>query len=79
MDANVFPDKRVGNYFNEHFINYKFDMEKGEGPAFAKKYNVRNYPTYLFINSQGNIVHRVSGSRPVDQLIEEGKKAVSKK
>lgn len=79
MDANVFPEKKVGAYYNEHFINYKFDMEKGEGPAFAKKYNVRNYPNYLYINANGEVVHSVMGSQPVDKFIEEGKKAVSKK
>lgn len=36
-------------------------MEKGEGVELAKKYNVKAYPTYLFINGDGEIVHRVLG------------------
>ena len=37
------------------------DMEKGEGVELAKKYNVKAYPTYLFINGDGEVVHRVLG------------------
>ncbi len=78
MEANVFTKKEVGDFFNEHFINYKFDMEKGEGPAFAKKYGVRNYPTYLFLDADGNVVYRAIGSRPADQFIELAKTALKK-
>lgn len=77
MDANVFTDPAVGEYFNTHFINYKFDMEKGEGPEFAKKYNVRAYPTFLFINAAGEVVHSIRGSRQPGQLIDEGKNALA--
>ncbi len=32
MEQQVFPSKKVGKFYNEHFINVKMDMEKGEGP-----------------------------------------------
>lgn len=25
----VFPQKKIGNYYNQHFINYQLDAEKG--------------------------------------------------
>ena len=61
MAKNIFTLQSVGDYYNSHFVNAKMDMEKGEGVALAKKYNVRAYPTYLFINGDGEIVHRVLG------------------
>jgi len=36
-------------------------MEKGEGPRLAERYNVRAYPTFLLINSEGELVHRIVG------------------
>ncbi|MDQ0782563.1 thiol:disulfide interchange protein [Chryseobacterium sp. W4I1] len=36
-------------------------MEKGEGVGLAKKYNVKAFPTYLFINGDGEEVHRTLG------------------
>lgn len=37
MAKHIFPLKTVGDYYNSHFINSKFDMEKGEGLQLAKK------------------------------------------
>jgi thioredoxin-related protein len=44
-------------------------MEKGEGLELAKKYNVQNYPTYLFFNPNGELVHRGLGSMPAEDFI----------
>jgi len=62
MVKNIFPLESVGNEYNAHFINTKIDMEKGEGIELAKKYNVKAFPTYLFINGDGEEVHRNLGS-----------------
>ncbi|MEY8759496.1 thioredoxin family protein [Chryseobacterium tongliaoense] len=61
MVKNIFPLKTVGDYYNSNFVNAKIDMEKGEGIALAKKYNVKAYPTYLFVNGDGEEVHRTLG------------------
>lgn len=61
MVKNIFPLQTVGDYYNSHFINAKIDMEKGEGIGLAKKYNVKAFPTYLFINGNGEEVHRTLG------------------
>ncbi|PWN72362.1 thiol:disulfide interchange protein [Chryseobacterium phosphatilyticum] len=61
MVKNIFPLKTVGDYYNSHFINAKIDMEKGEGIELAKKYNVKAFPTYLFIDGNGEAVHRTLG------------------
>ncbi|MDG4654059.1 thioredoxin family protein [Chryseobacterium arthrosphaerae] len=61
MVKNIFPLQSVGDYYNAHFINAKIDMEKGEGIDLAKKYNVKAFPTYLFIDGNGEAVHRTLG------------------
>ncbi|VXB78389.1 MULTISPECIES: thioredoxin fold domain-containing protein [Chryseobacterium] len=61
MVKNIFPLKPVGDYYNANFVNAKIDMEKGEGIDLAKKYNVKVFPTYLFINGDGEEVHRTIG------------------
>ena len=76
MTANIFPDEEVGNFYNANFVNYKLDMEKGEGVDFAKKYEVRSYPSYLFFNSEGELIHRSAGSKPVGAFIADGENAL---
>lgn len=61
MVKNIFPLQSVGDYYNAHFVNAKIDMEKGEGVGLAKKYNVKVFPTYLFIDGNGEEVHRTIG------------------
>lgn len=80
LQARVFPDQELGNYFNQNFVSAKFDMEKGEGPTLAQKFGVRAYPTLYFIdpNTQ-KVVHQVLGYRSVDQLMAIGKVAKGKK
>ncbi len=69
MAKEVFPKKEVGDAINPHYISAKIDMEKGEGLELAKKYNVRNYPTYLFFDPNGELVHRSLGSMPAKDFI----------
>lgn len=79
MTAQTFTDPQLGAFFNENFINVKLDMEKGEGPAFARTYGVNAYPTLLFIGSSDKqVVHRVLGFRPAEAFLGEGKIAATK-
>ncbi|KIA82966.1 thiol:disulfide interchange protein [Kaistella solincola] len=76
MAKNVFPEPTVGEFYNANFINSKIDMEKGEGIDIAKKYNVRAYPTYLFLNGDGELIHRVTSYFPAPEFILVGKDAI---
>lgn len=79
LQKKVFPDATLGSYFNENFINFKVDMEKGEGPVLASKYPVRGYPTLLFIDpNTEKIVQSVLGYRSADQLLNIGKSSLAK-
>ena len=78
MSRDVFPDDKVSAFFNKHFINLKIDMEKGEGPKLAKAFKITSYPTFLFINQQGQIIHSSKGGRSIDQFLELAKVALSK-
>ncbi len=75
MVKNIFPKQEVGEYYNAHFINTKIDMEKGEGIDLAKKYNVKVFPTYLFINGDGEEVHRTIGYVEEKEFVQFAKDA----
>lgn len=77
MDKLVFTNDTVANFFNKTFINYKMDMEKGEGPGVAVQYKVTSYPTYLFLDGAGKVIHRSGGRMPVADFIAVGQKAAN--
>lgn len=78
MARDVFPDEKVSEFYNKHFINLKIDMEKGQGPKLAKEFKITSYPTFLFINQKGEIIHSAKGGRSIEQFIELAKTALSK-
>ena len=74
----VFPNDSIGQFFNKHFISLKMDMEKGGGPALARQYGVKAYPTLLVIDpSTQEIVSQVVGFRTVKALLEDAQKAAN--
>ncbi len=76
MDRHVFPDQRVGSFYNDNFVNVKLDMEKGEGLSFRRQYGVSSFPTFFFIRPNGEVAYRVSGAKPVDEFIQIGEMAM---
>jgi thiol:disulfide interchange protein len=76
MARKVFTQRRVADHFNASFINYMADAEKGDGVSIAQKYQVNSVPTYLYINSEGKLVHKIEGSMTADEFIAESKKAL---
>jgi len=73
MAANMFTNDSIADFFNLNFICTKFNMELGEGMELAKKYGVRAYPTLLFIDTAGNMVHkRVGAPRKSEEYISTG-------
>jgi thiol-disulfide isomerase/thioredoxin len=76
MDAKIFPKKAVGDFYNQHFINVKIDMEKGEGPSLANLYQVKAFPTFLFIDPQGNLLHSSLGYKDASAMLTLGKEAL---
>jgi len=76
MDAHVFPDARVGSFYNANFINVKLDMEKGEGLTFRRQYGVSSFPTFFFIRPDGEVAYRISGAKPAAEFIQIGEMAM---
>jgi thioredoxin 1 len=77
MAKTVFTQKSVGDFYNKNFVCIKIDMEKGEGIELAKKFQVTAYPTFLFVDENGNVVKRVLGYQKAEDFIKSGKEAQS--
>lgn len=76
MAKEVFPLKSVGDFMNENYINYKLDMEKGDGIAFSRRNNVKSYPTYLFFSDDGDLTHRTLGYKEGEDFLVDASNAL---
>lgn len=77
MASNIFTNDTVADYFNKTFICVSLDMEKGEGVRLRSRYDVKYYPTLLFINSKGEVIHmRVGAAKKTSDYIFMGQTAL---
>ncbi len=69
MASHVFTNDTVSGFFNRNFICVAQDMEKGEGLELAKKYSVKNYPTYIWADATGKQIQRSVGSTTAQNFL----------
>lgn len=79
MAKDVFTLNKVADFYNDNFINVTMDMEKGVGPSLAKKYDIKAYPTYLFVDGSGKLVYKDGGFQEADIFVQTGEKALKSK
>ncbi|WEK18639.1 MAG: thioredoxin family protein [Candidatus Pedobacter colombiensis] len=79
LAKDVFTVDSVADYFNANFINVGYDMEKGEGIELKKRFasEINAYPTLLFINGKGEVVHKIVGAPSVKEFMELSKLALN--
>lgn len=69
LTRDVFPDKDLGEYMNQNFINIKLDGEKDEGGALMRKYELNSYPTMLFLNEEGEYMDKLVGAAAAESIL----------
>lgn len=60
LDKKTYVDPAVTAFSNK-FVNMKVDCEKGEGVELAKRFKIMNYPTIVFLKSDGAEIDRHIG------------------
>ncbi|HEY3267309.1 MAG TPA: thioredoxin fold domain-containing protein [Armatimonadota bacterium] len=72
LDSGAYSEQGVADAVKRDFIAVKLNPEKDAGgKEFAKKYEVKGYPTILFLNRQGEEVHRLVGYAPPANFLNE--------
>lgn len=82
MDSEVYSQPEVGLQLNKDFISAKvqIDSTKVDEPEIRKlyadanqirvKYNITSLPTYLFLDENGNLLHRGEGKKSVTEFVQ---------
>ena len=69
LDNEVYTNKKVISYFEENFINIKFDAETQWGYGKAQSYAVDGYPTLLFLTTTEDVYEEIGGFVPSPTLL----------
>lgn len=78
MEKNIFTLDKVADFYNKNFINLSLNLGT-EHVELSKRYNTFAYPTYLFIDGNGKLIHTGSGYTEADPFIELGSEALTKR
>jgi len=78
LHRQVYTDSAVAAYFNAHFINITIDGDQPLGKEMARIYGVRGFPTLLFLNSEGGVLHRVNGYVEPAVFLSHGRRALER-
>ncbi len=88
MDEEVFTKLGVAKFIEERFIVAKVQMDKtsadnddikkwyADAESFQSLYAVTAFPTYLFFNPDGKIVHKAIGFMDAEKFIDEAKNSL---
>ncbi|MBL7108517.1 MAG: DUF255 domain-containing protein [Candidatus Cloacimonetes bacterium] len=71
MDETTFQDSNVIQLLNEKFIPTKLDVDLPQNKEIPKLFNVKGYPTTLFINADSSEVNRIGGYLPGKDFFEK--------
>jgi len=78
MEEQVFTDEELATYFNQHFISYRVDVEKGNGTNLATIFEIKVLPTLLFLDEKGRVLVRKEGAAMQTEMRELAQEALNK-
>ncbi|MEZ4948285.1 MAG: thioredoxin family protein [Saprospiraceae bacterium] len=62
MEDEVFTDKEIGDLMNQHFLSMKVNAEGENGRNLAAIFEIKAYPTLLFLDKKGNVLVKKVGA-----------------
>jgi len=77
MDKDVFSNKPISDLFNNNFVNFKVNGEKGNGPNLAVMFQIQVYPTLIWVDHKGKILARKEGAAYHSELKRLAKNAIN--
>ncbi len=76
LHQQAYGDTTVGYLYNKYFISIKVDVETPQGRIIAKRYEINDYPTLLYLSDEGYILQRVVGAKTAEEMINLNKSAI---
>lgn len=75
LESIVFTNKKVGIYYDAHFVCLSLNGEQGEGAQLAQDFGIQGYPSLIFLNKTGTTMMYDAGYRGPRAFIKTGENA----
>jgi len=77
MKSTVLKEPSVIAFFNKNFINLMMDSETPVGKEFMKKYNIKSFPVFLFLDEKETHLYSTGGEFTTEEFLAEAQKALN--
>lgn len=76
MNNRVFTRKEVGEFFDQHFVAAKYNIERPTGRRLMQLYGKGSIPLYLVFNTEGELLGTILGAYPAEEFLQHLKRIV---
>lgn len=77
MKNTVLKDPVVTAFFSTNFINLMMDSDTEKGKEFMKKFNIKSFPSYIYLDKNETHLYSTAGEFSNENFIAEAKKALN--
>ena len=77
MKNTVLKEPAVISFFNNNFINLMMDSETAAGKDLMKKFSIKSFPVFLFLDENETHLYSTGGEFTSEEFIAEAKKALN--
>ncbi|MES2797954.1 MAG: thioredoxin family protein [Bacteroidota bacterium] len=71
MEQEAFANKAIAEKLNDDYIVYKVNIEDLEGRKLIHKYEIREFPAYIILDSETKIKGKILGFYQAHQFLKE--------
>ncbi|MBD0401213.1 DUF255 domain-containing protein [Flammeovirga sp. EKP202] len=75
MQEEIFEERKVGHYYNQHYISLLIDANSQEGKQLVDEYKLHDYPSFLFIGQDKQPLHLFVGNMSENEFMKSTKEA----
>jgi len=61
LAKEIFPDEKLGEFMNQHFVSIQLDGEQGDGLMLMGEFSLNAYPTMLFLSPEMELKKKIVG------------------
>lgn len=77
MSTEIFTKDSVAKAYNSNFICCQIDIDTSDGVIIKNKYDIRFFPTFLFVRGDGTLFYKKVGALDLNSFINMSTSALS--
>jgi len=80
MLNEVFVDTALANFYNKTYLCIKEDLQDPDkAKAYLKRFYITSFPTFIILNSNGELLYQYVGEFKAEEFINQGRLALAPK